>query len=105
TYHAATGERMLFPPDREVRFANVTDGLSNTLMVLEGNAASQVPWTSPEYLEIDDHDPLANFRGARPGGFNAVLGDGALRFFSDTIDPQVFKALLTRDGGEQVQAP
>lgn len=105
TYHAATGERLLFPPDREVRFANVTDGLSNTLMVLEGNVASQVPWTSPEYLEIDDNDPLANFRDARPGGFNAGLGDGSVRFISNLIDPQVFKALLTRDGGERIQAP
>lgn len=102
TYHAATGERMLFPPDHEIKFADVTDGLSNTLMVLEGNAASQVPWTSPEYLEIDDNDPLANFRGARPGGFHAAIGDGSVRFLADMIDWEVFKALLTRDGQEQV---
>jgi len=102
TYHAATGERMLFPPGRETKFADVTDGLSNTLMVMEGNAASQVPWTSPDYVEIDDNDPLANFRSARPGGFNAAIGDGSVKFLADMIDLQVFKALLTRDGNERV---
>lgn len=37
-------------------------------------------------------------RSAHPGGVNAVMADGQVRFFSDTIEPLVWKALCTRSG-------
>jgi prepilin-type processing-associated H-X9-DG protein len=104
-YHAAIGEELMFRPTGKTRFQDVVDGLSNTLMVMEGNASSQVPWTAPDHLEIDDADPLASFRSARPGGFNAAFGDGSVRFIVDTIDIDIFRALLTRAGLEQVSLP
>jgi hypothetical protein len=35
-------------------------------------------------------------------GVNALLGDGAVRFFSDNISATVWRALATREGGETV---
>jgi prepilin-type N-terminal cleavage/methylation domain-containing protein len=35
-----------------------------------------------------------------PGGINTVRGDGSVQFMSASIAPQVFVAMLTRDGGE-----
>lgn len=104
-YHAAVGEGMAFSPTELSRFQQFTDGLSNTIMVLEGNAASQVPWTSPDYLEIDPEDPLEHFRGARPVGFQAAIADGSVQFISSEVDEEVFRALLTRSGGEEVRLP
>ncbi len=101
-YHAAIGEGMAISPTGPSRFRDFTDGLSNTLLVMEGNAASQVPWTSPDYLSIDQDDPLENFRSARPHGFNALIADGSVHFLADSIDAAVFWALLTRGGGERV---
>ena len=61
----------------------------------------------------DDSDPLhplwctenrsdgkiwAAARSAHPGGVNAAMGDGQVRFFSDTINPLVWQALCTRAG-------
>jgi prepilin-type N-terminal cleavage/methylation domain-containing protein/prepilin-type processing-associated H-X9-DG protein len=43
------------------------------------------------------------WRGARSrhaGGVNLLLGDGAVRFVNDSIDPGVWMALSTRAGGE-----
>jgi prepilin-type N-terminal cleavage/methylation domain-containing protein/prepilin-type processing-associated H-X9-DG protein len=38
-----------------------------------------------------------------PGGVNALLMDGSVRFFADGIDLRVWRALSTRNGGEVVQ--
>jgi type II secretory pathway pseudopilin PulG len=39
-------------------------------------------------------------RSSHPGGINLLLADGAVRFVPDAIDPPVWRALSTRDGGE-----
>ena len=44
-------------------------------------------------------------RSWHTGGVNSVLGDGSVRFFSDTIAIDVWRALATRNGGETVAAP
>jgi len=37
-----------------------------------------------------------------PGGVNAVLGDGSVQFYSDSIDRSVWWALGSRNGGETI---
>jgi len=37
------------------------------------------------------------------GGINAVMGDGSVRFFLETIDREVWRGLGTRNGGELVE--
>ncbi len=39
-------------------------------------------------------------RSYHPGGVNVALGDGSVRFVSNTVNAQVFQALGTRNGGE-----
>lgn len=41
-------------------------------------------------------------RSYHPGGVNAALGDGAVRFISDAVTPSVYQVLGTRAGGETV---
>ena len=50
----------------------------------------------------DDADPTKGLKGLRPGGFNALMCDGSVRFMSEKILPQTLKAMFTRDGGESV---
>jgi prepilin-type N-terminal cleavage/methylation domain-containing protein/prepilin-type processing-associated H-X9-DG protein len=42
-------------------------------------------------------------RSAHPGGVNAALADGSVRFVSSGIDPNIWRALGTRRGGELAQ--
>lgn len=37
-----------------------------------------------------------------PGGAHALIGDGTVRFLASTIDPVLWRALCTRNGGEKV---
>jgi prepilin-type N-terminal cleavage/methylation domain-containing protein len=43
---------------------------------------------------------MATARSNHPGGVNLVMGDGSLRFASDTISQAVWRGLGTRNGGE-----
>ena len=49
--------------------------------------------------EID----MATARSRHPGGVNAFMADGSVRFVSDTIARAVWRGLGTRNGGELVE--
>lgn len=101
-YQVPFGEELLFNGERPTRFADITDGTSNTIAIVEANAQNAVPWTKPSDVEVDSENPLANMGKHRPGGFNVGFADGSVRFIAETIDPTLFWHLLTRSGGEVV---
>ncbi len=105
-----------------VRFEQVTDGLSNTLMV--GEAVPAQDYHSAAYygngcwatcgipLNYFPNPPtpeywpnVMSFRSLHPQGVNFCLADGSSRFLSETIDFNLYKALSTKAGGEAVEAP
>ncbi len=91
------GKGALFEKGEAIGIAGVTDGTSNTLMVVEADDA--VPWTKPDDLTFDP-EAAASLYGAgspHPGGFNASIADGSVRFFKKTINLNVFRALITRN--------
>ncbi|MBX9681538.1 MAG: DUF1559 domain-containing protein [Gemmataceae bacterium] len=83
-------------PFEKVRFAQITDGSSNTIMLVESEKA--VPWTKPEDAALDANGgPPRLFR--QPTGFMVLFADGSVRVLSATIRPETLKALITRDEG------
>ncbi len=96
------GEGLMFHDSGPTAFRDVRDGLSNTIMVIESSPEAAVPWTKPVDMEFDLDDPLAKLGGNRPGGFHVLMGDAAVRFIADSIDPETFKKLLTRNGAEPI---
>ena len=85
-----------------LKIRDIIDGTSNTIMVVEAHPDSAAIWTKPDDLEIDFKNPLKGLKGARVGGFHALLCDGAVRFISDSIDVKTLNALFTRNGGETI---
>ncbi len=104
TYRVFTGKGALFEKGEAIGMADVTDGTSNTLMVLEADEA--VPWTKPDDLTFDPQAAASLFGAGspHPGGFNASMADGAVRFFKKSINLNVFRALITRNAGEVIAA-
>jgi hypothetical protein len=88
--------------ERRIRFADLLDGSSNTIMVVESPAEKAVIWTKPADLVIDLENPAASLAGAEGEGFNAVMYDGSVRQIPGDVDNQTLKAWLTHAGGEVV---
>jgi len=90
-----------------VSLGAVTDGTANTLTVVE--AVSPVRWSKPEDLSLASSAPALGMGSKHPGGFDAAMADGSVRFIrsstANPISPQELKALVTRDGGERVARP
>jgi prepilin-type processing-associated H-X9-DG protein len=112
-YRGFSGEGTFFDPKVKlgVPIASITDGTSNTLGIVEAREA--VPWTRPD-AEIAFDPTMKPEKAAQflestlgshfPGGFNALFLDGSVRFLKRSINPQVLKALITRNGGEVISA-
>lgn len=95
----------LFGYDRKTKFRDVTDGLSNTLMISE--STDSIPWAQGgRTLRGLSQQPYINgpdgIGGPSPGGCNMSLADGSVRFVSEYVDPTVMEALATKAGGEIV---
>jgi prepilin-type processing-associated H-X9-DG protein len=105
TYRVFIGPGAMFEKGQATRIAMVTDGTSNTILVVEAKDA--VPWTKPDAELPFDPQAQPSLFGAgspHPGGFNANFADGSVRFLKNSINLNVFKALVTRNGGEVVGA-
>lgn len=83
------------------KFANVADGVSNTIMITEVTDSAAVPWTKPDDFDMATGNLLEAFGLSITGG-NCAFMDGSVRFISRTIGEKTFKALMTPEGGEAI---
>jgi hypothetical protein len=85
----------------------VTDGLSNTIYLMQTPPGLQQPWIAgggATVRGLDENDPMSGFRYTHPGrdkqGTYALMGDGSVRWIPGDINPKVLKAMATRAGGD-----
>jgi hypothetical protein len=101
-YLAVVGDKAAVRPKEGTAIADFTDGTSNTILAVEANADRAVIWTKPDDWSPDNKDPLAGLVGFRPGFFLALFADGRVQAVSVKTEPNVLKALFTRNGGEVI---
>jgi prepilin-type N-terminal cleavage/methylation domain-containing protein/prepilin-type processing-associated H-X9-DG protein len=116
----AAGEGVFFFLSR-TRFAEITDGLSNTLVVGERYAkqgssvwAGVVEGANEAMVRVvgvgdhapnDPHHHFDDFASYHPGGVHFLYGDGSVQRVNSQIDIAAYQALCTRGGGETVTSP
>ena len=96
------GNSLVLQPGRPRPFSEITDGLSNTLLVGEVVAHPQ-PWGQPGNCRdprLGINQSPHGFGSPFKGGCNYLMADGAVRFMDEKIDPQVLEAIATPHGGE-----
>ncbi|HUE72471.1 MAG TPA: DUF1559 domain-containing protein [Pirellulaceae bacterium] len=102
---AVRGAESAFPdvvPGKGLRFGNVQDGLSHTVLVVEAGDQAAQEWTRPDDWEWSAAEPLKNLVGLRKGGFLALFADGRVELVSDQNEPPMLNAIFGRADGQPV---
>jgi hypothetical protein len=81
-------------------FGVVTDGLSNTLMIVEAAPDRAVIWTKPDDWEFDPKEPKKGLFGMRKGFFLGTRGDASVRAFPEVADDRSLRCFVGRSDGE-----
>jgi hypothetical protein len=102
-YLAVCGKGLMFDGQQGRKMSDITDGLSNTIMVVEADDDRAVVWTKPEDWQFDPQHPMAGLGRAHAQGFNALFADSSVHMLARSLDPQAFQAMLTIAGGEAVR--
>jgi prepilin-type processing-associated H-X9-DG protein len=103
TYLLPVGKETAFPPGPEgIRIADITDGTSNTILIVEAADSNAVIWSKPSDLKVSAKEPLTGIRDRHRKTFNTAFADGSVRAIAMTIEPQMLWALFTRNGGEVI---
>jgi hypothetical protein len=100
-YQVLTGKGTVFEEGTDVAITDITDGTSNTLLLVE--AAEAVPWTKPADLPYDPGKPLPKLGGLyKDEGINVATADGwvfCIKLLA-AGDEDILRAAITRNGGE-----
>lgn len=117
-------------PQSATKPADITDGLSNTLLIVETREQNVMVWVDggtsaimaspydngnpPTYAGLDapvNFKPFFDYSTPRadwgpssqhPGGAMHLLADGSARFITDQVSLSIYTAMATRAGGEFV---
>lgn len=120
SYGGLYGERLVdrrsddgvFLYDREIRFRDCFDGLSNTLATGEDMLGPDSEWINGGNVFVQAHrinDPDVwvgdnEIRSLHPAGAMVLMLDGSAHLFNEAIDVKLLGQLITRDRKEIIPA-
>lgn len=106
SYMLVTGPGTMFPPSGPVARNLISDGVANTLLVVQTDNQS-VPWTEPKDLDITklpaQIGQANGIGGMHHGGATAVFVDGEAAWLPADTSKTIIDSLLSPTGGESVE--
>lgn len=93
----------MFEHNVKTKLSEITDGTSNTLMVVAAKEA--VLWTKPDELNFDPKGNPSDLLYFQNDVTPALFGDGSVRYLSRKVTLDNWRALVSKNGGEVVGVP
>jgi hypothetical protein len=98
TYLAPLGKGLMWDDPNGVKFKDVLDGTSNTILLVESDDEHATTWSKPDDIVIDMHSPAKGLTGHWEDGFLVLIADGSAQFVERTYSG--IWAMFTKAGGE-----
>lgn len=104
TYVAVVDPSGIMSGPQANKFRQVLDGLSNTIMLVECDSDLAVPWMKPQDITLKQFlsPGTANEAGGHQGGAHVMMADGAVTFFTDSLDSQSRRTMISKDGKDLI---
>jgi hypothetical protein len=105
---AVAGKLGIFGYDRSTNVKEIKDGLANTILMAQVPPEFNRPWlagggaTVQGVPESGSVRPFVSPQADGKRGTMVVMADGSVRFVSENVSDEVFKALCTINGGERI---
>lgn len=98
-YRVFVGPDTIFPPGRRpVALFGITDGTSNTILVVE--SADTVPWSQPKELPYTRGGPIPALGVPNRPTTQVLMADGSVRPFSANVSPDVIRGGIEPNDGK-----
>lgn len=107
SYAMLVGPGTLFDGAEPAQIQDILDGTSNTLLCVEATG-SGIHWMEPRDLDVEQLSLEINgpagfgIRSHHPGGVQAALCDGSVRFLSNNLDSETLERLIIKADGEPI---
>lgn len=101
TYQAIVSPESCFPVAGSRNLSEISDGMGQTLMIVEVSHKQAVPWMCPQ--DTDEQSflaPSSKESSPHAGGRNVSFTDGSIGFLSDSTSPAVLRALISAAGND-----
>jgi hypothetical protein len=91
----------VFGRERPMMLQQISDGTSNTIMVVQTAASRTIPWTKPEDFAVELDHPRRAW-GPAPKGILCAMADGSMLQLPGTVPDGILSALITGRGREVI---
>ncbi len=103
SYQVVVDPSGIFNGPSPCKTGTITDGLSNTILVVETDSADAVPWMAPDDTNLPTFLSRGQSRSSHhTGGGNVAIADGSVVFLSNSADPNTTSSMVSKAGGEAV---
>ena len=100
--HVFTGAGAPFADDQAPGIASFTDGLSNTILVVQAGPDTADIWTKPGGLDFDPKNPIKALGTLAEDLFLVLISDGSVRRVPKTIPAETLRHLIEHQDGQAI---